>query len=194
MSFIVTRPFRLKSPSTSSSFSTLRSLRMFFAVSMEVPGGAVASGGFVMMSDRRRDSSFWKRRSRLVTMPTSLRPCVMGMPPMFCSRISRRAVPTGLVGREADGVGDDAGLEPLDAGYFAGLVRRIQVPVDDADPSLLGQGDRQLGFRDRVHRGGHDRDVELDVAAEGGRGVDFGGDDAGEARDQKDVVERDPFA
>jgi len=35
--------------------------------------------------------------------------------------------------------------------------------------------------------------IEADVPGEAGGGVDFRGDYAGQARDQKDIVERDPF-
>jgi len=37
------------------------------------------------------------------------------------------------------------------------LVGRGQVAMDDADAAFLREGDREAGFRDRVHGGGNDR-------------------------------------
>ena len=55
----------------------------------------VMSPSFVMTSSIFREVSFWKRRSRLVTMPISVRSAAMtGMPPMRCSFMRRSASPT----------------------------------------------------------------------------------------------------
>ena len=62
--------------------------------------------------------------------------------------------------------------------------------MDDADPAFLGECDREPGFRDRIHGGGHDRDVEGDVAGEAGLEADVARQDGRVRGDEQDVVER----
>ena len=54
------------------------------------------------------------------------------------------------------------GLGALDLVDLGDLVLDRQVPVDDADPTLPRQRDRQARLGDGVHRRGDDRDLERD--------------------------------
>ena len=64
--------------------------------------------------------------------------------------------------------------------------------MQHTDAALASHGDGHPALGDGVHRCGGDRDVQLDVARELGRGVHGGRDDLGSIRDQKDVVESEP--
>jgi hypothetical protein len=90
----------------------------------------------------------------------------------------------GVVGREHDGVGDEAVFVALDAPDHRGLGRGALVVVDDADaavqlgvkkyehterrsyPTTHRHRDRHLGLGDGVHRGAHERRLEDDVAGD----------------------------
>ena len=76
--------------------------------------------------------------------------------------------PHRYVGGDDHRVFQDAGLEALDLGDFGGLLLRREVLVDDPNPSLLRQGNRQTGFGDRVHRRRNQGDVQCDVAGQPG--------------------------
>src|SRR5690606_31112161 len=92
--------------------------------------------------------------------------------------------------RDRDRVGDDTGFVTLDARDLGGLLRGSEVLVDDSDAAFLGDGDRQAGFGDRVHRRGHQRDVQADPPREAGLQGGVAGKDFGEGWNQQDVVER----
>ena len=98
------------------------------------------------------------------------------------------------LGRDRDRVAQHAGLVALDARHLGGLLLRRQVLVDDADAAFLRQGDRQAGFGHGVHRRRDERQVEADVAGEGGREIGVARQDARERRHQQHVVERQRFA
>ena len=74
------RPFRLKSLSTIGSFSFLAFARIFFASSSVIPSGAVTRPSLVMDSLIFLVKSVSNFRSRLVMMPTSFLPSVIGTP------------------------------------------------------------------------------------------------------------------
>jgi hypothetical protein len=69
------------------------------------------------------------------------------------------------------------------------LARRGHVLVDDAEPALLRHRDGEAGFRDGVHRGGHQGNVEGDGLREAGGEADVAGNDEGVGGNEKDVVE-----
>ena len=71
-------------------------------------------------------------------------------------------------GRHRDRVAQHAGLVALDARHLGRLLLRREVLVHDADAAFLGDGDRQAGLGDGVHRRRHQRQVERDVAGEAG--------------------------
>ena len=65
---------------------------------------------------------------------------------------------------DSDGVAQDARLVAFDQCHLSSLLLGGQVLVDDADAALLGDGDGQTRLGHRVHRSGHERQVQLDVA------------------------------
>ena len=91
MSLMVMRPFRLKSLSTIGSFSFLAFARICFASSSVMSSWAVISPSLVMDSLIFLVKSVSNFRSRLVMMPTSLRPSVTGTPEMRNLAISASA-------------------------------------------------------------------------------------------------------
>jgi len=64
--------------------------------------------------------------------------------------------------------------------------------MDDTNTAFAGDRDGHAGFRDRVHRGAHERNVQFDLIGEVGRNVDIFRQDIAGGGDQKNVVERDP--
>ena len=91
MSLMVIRPFRVPSPLTTSSFSMRLSCRSCFDFSSGVPSGMVTSSSVVIRERMDFSISVSKRRSRLVRMPTSFFPWVMGMPEMLYFLITSNA-------------------------------------------------------------------------------------------------------
>src|SRR6266446_2437035 len=65
---------------------------------------------------------------------------------------------------ERDGVQNHPRLAALHAVHFGRLAVDRHVLVDYADAALTRDRDRHLRFGDRVHRGGHEGDVERDAA------------------------------
>ena len=62
-----------------------------------------------------------KRRSRLVTMPTTLPFFTTGKPEILCSRCSARTSRTVMSGGDGHRVAQHAGLEALHLGHLGGL-------------------------------------------------------------------------
>jgi hypothetical protein len=93
--------------------------------------------------------------------------------------------------RDRDRILDHAALEALDLRDLGGLARGREVLVDDADAAFLRDRDREARLGDRVHRGGHDRDLDADRAGEARGQRDFAGNDRGMRGDEQDVVERE---
>src|SRR6266550_1544427 len=67
---------------------------------------------------------------------------------------------------EGDRVQDHPRLAALHLVHFGRLAVDRHVLVDHADAALTGDRDRHLRFGDRVHRGGHEGDVEGNAAGE----------------------------
>ncbi len=88
---------------------------------------------------------------------------------------------------------DDPALVLLDAPDLARLVGGGHVLVDDADSAFLGDGDREAGLGDRVHRRGHERQVEPDAAGQLRRQVDLARQYVRVRRYEQDVVEGECF-
>ncbi|EWS63387.1 hypothetical protein Y695_03381 [Hydrogenophaga sp. T4] len=98
------------------------------------------------------------------------------------------------LGRDHHRIAQHARLVALDFGHVGGLLLRREVFVDDADAAFLGNGNRQPGLGHGVHRGRHQRQVQLDVAGElGGEGGVLG-KDLGVSWHQQHVVEGERFA
>ena len=100
------------------------------------------------------------------------------------SSASRRVA----VGRQGDRVGDHAGFGALDLVDLAGLGFGRQVAVDDANPALARQGNRQAGLGDRVHGRREEGDVQPDVARQAGAHVGLRRQDFGITRDDQQIV------
>ena len=66
--------------------------------------------------------------------------------------------------------------------------------MHDAHAALLRDRDRQARLGHRVHRGGHQRQVQGDVAGEAGREGGVLGKDLGERRHQQHIVEGERFS
>ena len=80
ISLIVIRPFKLKSLSTIGSFSFLALARIFFASSRVIPSCAVIKFSEVIDSLIFLEKSGSNFKSRLVIIPTSFLPSVIGTP------------------------------------------------------------------------------------------------------------------
>ena len=65
--------------------------------------------------------------------------------------------------------------------------------MNHADASFPCQGDGHRRFGDCVHSGGHDRNVQLDVAGEASVQADFPRKDFGVRRDEQYVVKSEAF-
>src|SRR5207253_2575813 len=99
-------------------------------------------------------------------------------------RLAQRAV-----GAERDGMEDHPRLAALHAVHFGRLAVDRHVLVDYADATLTRDRDRHLRFGDRVHRGGHEGDVERDAAGEARAHVHVPRVHAREPRNEQNVVE-----
>ena len=91
ISLIVMSPFKLKSSSTIGSFSTLALARIFFASVMVMPSFAVTRFLEVIHSLILREKSSSNFKSRLVMIPTSFLPSVIGTPEIRNFAISSSA-------------------------------------------------------------------------------------------------------
>ena len=137
--------------------------RMSLACSSVVPSGAVTSGGRRITLAMGWSTSSMKRRSRLVSSPTSRpSPSVIGTPEMWYRSMTCERVGDERLGRQRDRVDDHARLVALDLVDLGDLVVDRQVAVDDADAAGPGDGDGQGRLGDGVHRGRHDGDRQLD--------------------------------
>jgi hypothetical protein len=93
------------------------------------------------------------------------------------------------LGRNGHRVAQHAGLEALDLEHLGGLPLGIHVLVDDADAAFLRDGDRQARLGHRVHRRGHQRQVQVELPGEAGFERNFTRQDARVGGKKKDVVE-----
>jgi hypothetical protein len=91
-------------------------------------------------------------------------------------------------------IDDHAAFVALHLAHLIGLFLGRQVAVQDAEAAGLGHGDGQPAFGHRVHGGGHDRDVQTDLAREPGLGVHLPRHDIGRTGFEQNVVEGKPFA
>ncbi len=99
----------------------------------------------------------------------------------------------GELGRNRHRIDDHAAFRALHAVDFFGLAIDGHVAVDEADAALAGDGDGQARVGDGVHGGGHDRDIDCDLARKAGARVGLRGQHRGFAGQQQYVVKRQPF-
>ncbi len=96
--------------------------------------------------------------------------------------------------RKRDRVDDHAAFGALDAAHLFRLLGNAHIFVDDSDTPLLSNRDSQFEFGNRIHSCRYDRGIDADFSGELGRNVYFPGEDFGEGRDQKHIVESERFA
>ena len=99
-------------------------------------------------------------------------------------------VPDGLIRRDRHGIENHPAFRFLHAIHLGRLIGRREHPVHDPDPSLPGHRDREAGFRDRVHRRAHDRDVHPDGSGHHRARIDLIGQHVRPGRHQDHVIER----
>lgn len=92
------------------------------------------------------------------------------------------------VGADRHRVDDHAAFELLDLTDLFGLFDRGQVAVDDTHAAGLCHGNGKAALGDGVHRRGHDRQGQVDVAGHAGRDVGLSRHDFGMAWLQQDIV------
>ncbi|MFM1941824.1 MAG: hypothetical protein RI897_806 [Verrucomicrobiota bacterium] len=93
-----------------------------------------------------------------------------------------------LVWVDLDGVLDEAVDVVFDAADFGELLFLRHVVVDEAESAVEGHGDGHGGFRDRIHIGGDDGDMEFEVIGEFDVQLGIAGQDFGVERGERDVV------
>ena len=100
----------------------------------------------------------------------------------------------GDVRRDGDRIAQQARLVALDSRHLGRLLLGREILVNDADAALLRDGDGQARFGHGVHRGGHQRHVQLDVAGQACREAGVARQDLGVRRHQQHIVEGERFA
>jgi hypothetical protein len=131
-----------------------------------------------MTSRTRRDRSDSNRISRFVTIPRRTPSSLV---------CERRVRPAG------HGVGDHAGLRPLDEIDLLRLLLDGEVAVQDADTALAGHGNGHARLGDGIHRAGDERDAEPAVAGDQRAGVRLTGHQLRVRRQQQHIVKRQAY-
>ena len=134
-----------------------------------------------------------KRRSRCVTMPTTLLPTTTGTPEMPRARV--RSSTSRIVMSGGTVIGSR--MTPL-SNFFTRPTSRAcasigHALVNDADAAFLGDGDGEARLGDGVHGGRQQRQIEADAAGELGGEVDLARQNFRVGRDQQDVIEGEGF-
>ena len=77
--------------------------------------------------------------------------------------------------RHCDRIYNHPAFGPFHLIHFSNLLVDRHIPVHDADPSMLGKGNRQARFRHRVHGGTDDRYVQFNSVCQFGICANFSG-------------------
>jgi len=88
------------------------------------------------------------------------------------------------------GIGDDAVFRALDAVDFLSLLLDGHILMDDAQAALTSHGNGRFGFCHRIHGGGKEGNVELDLVSQPCFEIDLLGQHLAVARNQQDIVKR----
>ena len=104
-----------------------------------------------------------------------------------------QGVPYRLVLGDGDRVYDHAVLGPLHLAHLAGLGGDAHILMNNADSSFPCQGDGHRRFCHGVHGGGHNGDVEGNIAGEPRVEVYLTGKNLGIGRNEKDIVKSEAF-
>ena len=97
-------------------------------------------------------------------------------------------VTDGLVGAEAERLGDEAVLVLLDLAHNSSLLDGRHVVVNNTHTAHETNGDGHVGLGDRVHRTGEEGGVEGHVAGDLGLEADLGGGKVDEAGENEKVI------
>ena len=98
-----------------------------------------------------------------------------------------------VVRPQRHGLDDHARLGALDLVHLDDLVGDRQVAVEDPDPALARDGDREPRLGDGVHRRGHDRDLERDRPGQARRRAHVVRQHGRLGGHEQDVVEGEAF-
>ena len=109
-------------------------------------------------------------------------------------RHQRERLGYGRVPGERDRLDDHSRLAALDLVDLGDLILDREVAVDDADAADPRERDREPRLGDGVHRRGHDRDRELDLARQPRARRDVVREHLRLGGHEQDVVEGQPFA
>ena len=127
-------------------------------------------------------------------MPTTWLPsAVTGSPEMPLARVS--AMTSRIVASGRTVIGSLMTplscflTRPTSRAWSAAVMFLWMMPM----PAFLGDGDREAGLGDRVHRRGHERQVEADAAGQARRQVDLARQHVRVRGDEQDVVEGECF-
>jgi hypothetical protein len=102
-------------------------------------------------------------------------------------------LPPRRIWLDGEGVHHHARLELLHLAHLRGLLIGLQIAVDDADAARLRHGNRHGRFGYGVHGGGNNGDVDGDRAGDAGADIDVARQDLGQAGQDQDIVESEPF-
>ena len=116
-------------------------------------------------------------------------PSTIGTPEIRNRFISAGGFAERAVGTERDRVQDHPALAPLDPVDFGGLPVDRHVLVDHADAAGPRHGDGHFRLGHGVHRGGDQRDVELDAPGEPAAHIHILRMDRRVPRNQQHIVE-----
>ena len=97
------------------------------------------------------------------------------------------------VRRQRHRLDDHAGLAPLHLVHLGDLIVDREIAVEDADPALTRERDREPGLGDGVHRRRDNRNRKLDALGEVRPRRNVVRQDARLRRNEQHIVEREPF-
>ena len=99
-----------------------------------------------------------------------------------------------VMGREEERIGDHAVLRALDLIDVRSLIGDGHVLVDDTQAALTRHSNGHAGIGDGIHRGGHQRDVQLDHGGELDGHVNVLGQNLAAGGHQQHIVKSKTFA
>ena len=194
MSFTVIRPFRLYLSSTTSSFSTRCSCRIFSAC---FERGADGDGDQIFLRHDPIDGNVEASlKAQIAISEDADEPSAV-----FSNRYARdfvfahhfERVGNFIRRMHGDGVDNHSAFRALYFIDFVGLLVDGQVAMNDAEASLLGQGDGHVRFGDGIHGGADDGDVESDIAREVSLRAGLRGNYVGARGEKKNIVKSKSF-
>ena len=190
MSLTVIRPMSRPSASTIGSFSIRCRCRIASASSRVVPTGAVTRSRLVITAETGV-AGVGAEAQVAVGEDADQDVGLVGDrdPRDLVAGHQRQRVRDERVGPERDGLDDHPGLGALDLVDLGDLILDREVAVDDPDPALAREGDREPRLGDGVHRRGDDRDLDHDRAGEARGGAHVVRQHRRLGREQEDVVE-----